>query len=168
MIIVYFSIYCFLGYWLESCYISLFQRKWVSSGLLKGPFIPLYGFGACLLMICLPYIQALHPFFNFFLSGILLTLLELLASYYIEKFFHTRCWDYSHHFLHFQGRICLIYFLIWCVMGSLFIYVIHPFMISLHLVNDATCLISLIYLSLIIKAYGDRLLHNRHNGIKIH
>lgn len=168
MIIVYFSIYCFLGYWLESCYISIFQRKWISSGLLKGPFIPLYGIGACLLILCCPYILLLHPFFQFLISGMLLTLLELMASYYIEKLFHTRCWNYSHHFFHFQGRICLIYFMIWCILGSLFIHVIHPFIVSLQLVNDATCLISLIYISFTIKAYGDRLLHNQQKGIQIH
>ena len=43
MIIVYFSIYCFLGYWLESIYCFVIRKKWISSGLLNGPFIPLYG-----------------------------------------------------------------------------------------------------------------------------
>ena len=80
MIIVYFSIYCFLGYWLESIYVSLFRKKWISSGLLNGPFIPLYGFGACILILCQPYLQYFHPFFVCLIGGICMTLLELLSS----------------------------------------------------------------------------------------
>ena len=83
MIIVYFSIYCFLGYWIESFYISLFKKRWFSSGLLKGPFIPLYGFGACLLILSQPFLIKLHPLFSSLLGGLLMTLLELLSSYYI-------------------------------------------------------------------------------------
>lgn len=168
MIIVYFSIYCFLGYWLESIYVSLFRKKWISSGLLNGPFIPLYGFGACILILCQPYLQYFHPFFVCLIGGICMTLLELLSSYYIERFFHTQCWNYSHHALNYQGRICLVYFILWCLLSGLFIYIIHPFICSLSLRHDACYLISLIYISFILKAYGDRLLATKQNGLNIH
>ncbi len=168
MIIVYFSIYCFLGYWLESFYVSLFQKKWCSSGLLKGPYIPLYGFGACILILCQPVLITLPVVFTCLIGGILMTLLELVSSYYIEKCFHTRCWDYSHHHLHYQGRICLSYFLLWCVLSGVFLYHIHPFITSLSLSHDACYLCSLIYISFILKAYGERLFRSQKKGIKIH
>lgn len=168
MIIVYFSIYCFLGYWLESFYITLFKKRWFSSGLLKGPFIPLYGFGGCLLILSQPFLIKLHPLFSSLLGGLLMTLLELLSSYYIERFFRTHCWDYSHHHLHYQGRICLVYFLLWCLLSGLFLYFIHPFIISLHFPRDACYLISLIYISFILKAYSERLFASQQDGVKIH
>ena len=168
MIIVYFSIYCFLGYWLESLYISSFRKKWISSGLLNGPFIPLYGFSACLLISFQHILINFHPFLASFLGGIIITLFELFSSYYIEKSFHTKCWDYSHHSFQYQGRICLIYFVLWCILSGLFLYHIHPFISSLKILNDASYLISLIYISFIIKAYGKRILISQQNGIKIH
>ncbi|BFK23250.1 hypothetical protein F300043A5_15450 [Massilimicrobiota timonensis] len=97
-----------------------------------------------------------------------MTLLELVSSYYIEKCFHTRCWDYSHHHLHYQGRICLSYFLLWCVLSGVFLYHIHPFITSLSLSHDACYLCSLIYISFILKAYGERLFPSQKKGIKIH
>ena len=168
MIIVYFSIYCFLGYWLESFYISIFKKQWYSSGLLKGPFIPLYGFGACLLILCQPVLITLPAFLTCLTGGILITLLELLSSYYIEKIFHTRCWNYSHHRFHYQGRICMSYFLLWCLLCGFFIYHIHPYFLSLSLHHDTFYLLSLIYISFILKAYGERVFLSHKKGIKIH
>ena len=48
-----FAIYTFLGFIMESVYISILNKKILFSGLLKGPCIPIYGFGA--LLICLLY-----------------------------------------------------------------------------------------------------------------
>ena len=165
--IIYFSIYCVLGYLMESSYVSLLSRRVISSGLFKGPFIPLYGFGACLLIVLSPYLK--NSFLlSFFIGGIAMTLLEYLASHYIEKSFQTKCWDYSKHHFHYQGRICLFYFLMWCFLSLCFIQYIHPFFVSLHLINDTNCLIALIYLSFLLKAYIDRLQIKKIDGLDIH
>ena len=105
--IIYFSLYCLLGYFMESIYVSLFQRHWISSGLLKGPFIPLYGVGACLLIYFAPYLKS-SIYLTIFVGGFMMTILEYLASLFIEKVFETKCWDYSHHRFHIQGRVCFI------------------------------------------------------------
>lgn len=152
--IVYFSIYTFLGYLMESGYISLLQRHFISSGLLKGPFIPLYGIGACCLIVFSPYLT--NPLLMFFVGGMSMTLLEYIASLYIEKVFHTQCWNYSHHYLHFQGRICLLYFIMWCFLSYFFISSIHPYMMSIVPINDLTILFSLIYCAFLSKAFLDR------------
>lgn len=165
--IIYFTIYCFLGYLLESCYVSILQKKWISSGLLKGPFIPLYGFGALLLIFLYPYLKSSY-YISFFIGGIVMTILEYLASLYIEKLFHTKCWDYSHHFLQFQGRICLLYFIMWCFLSLLFIHYIHPFFISLNIINDSISLICLIYLGFVLKAFIERIQFQKENGLDIH
>lgn len=151
--IVYFSIYTFLGYLMESSYISLLQRHFISSGLFKGPFIPLYGIGACCLIVLSPYLT--NPFLMFFIGGISMTLLEYIASLYIEKVFHTQCWNYSHHYLHFQGRICLLYFIIWCILSYLFLSIIHPCVMSITPINDLTILLSLIYCAFLSKSFID-------------
>ena len=165
--IIYFAIYCFLGYLLESCYVSILQRKWISSGLLKGPFIPLYGLGALLLILLFPYLHTSY-YLSFFVGGIAMTILEYFASVYIEKAFHTRCWDYSRHPCQLHGRISLFYFIIWCFLSLLFIQYIHPFFMSLNIMNDSVSLICLIYLGFILKAFIDRLQFHKINGLDIH
>lgn len=153
--VIYFAIYTFLGYVMESCYVSILQRKWISSGLLKGPFIPLYGIGGVSLILIAPYLQT--PLALFLGGGMIMTLIELLASQYIERVFHTKCWDYSKHHFNFHGRICLFYFIVWCMLSSIVIYFIHPFIISMIPSQDISLLLSLIYISFILKSFIDLL-----------
>ena len=41
--ILYFYVYCFLGWIFESCYVSFRKKEWVNRGFLHGPFLPIYG-----------------------------------------------------------------------------------------------------------------------------
>lgn len=148
--LTYFVMISFVGYIMESLYISLRQRKWISSGLLKGPFNPLYGIGALLLMICSPYLH--HPFLYFFIGAILMSGLEYISSICIEKVFHKKCWDYSKHFLNYKGRICLLYTCLWGFLSYLFLTYLYPWMLLSMPDNDITCLISFMIVMIMIKA----------------
>lgn len=48
--LMFFYIYCFLGWCFESTYVSLHQKKWVNRGFMRGPFLPLYGSGAVIML----------------------------------------------------------------------------------------------------------------------
>ena len=48
--ISFFMIYCFLGWMFESLYVSWECKKWVNRGFLNGPFLPIYGFGAIIML----------------------------------------------------------------------------------------------------------------------
>ena len=137
--LIYFCLYAFLGYCIESLYRSMVEKRWISSGLLDGPFIPLYGFGSLILLIYDNYFV-----YNIFITAILLIVLELLSSYLIEYFYKIKYWDYSSHILNFDGRICLFYSGIWLIMSYLFYYYIHPFISQFVLLNDCNNLIALI------------------------
>ncbi len=161
--VIFFSIYAFLGYIMESVYVSILQKKWISSGLLKGPFIPLYGIGAITLILLSPYLT--QPWLCFFIGGITMTCIEYISSLYIEKVFHTKCWDYSHHHFQFQGRICLFYYLIWSFLSCLFIFYIHPWIIKIIPCNDITLLFSLIFITFISKSFIDQINHSKNNEL---
>jgi uncharacterized membrane protein len=161
--IIYFTIYSFLGYLMESTYVSILQRKWISSGLLKGPFIPLYGIGACILMISSPYIH--QPFLSFLLGGSLMTLLEYITSLFIERVFHKKCWDYSKHHFQYQGRICLFYFITWCLLSYIFLYYIHPFAQKHIIINEFIFLICMIYIIWMIKDFIQLFNHSQNQHI---
>ena len=47
----FFYLYCLLGWFFESTYVSIKSTKWVNRGFMRGPFLPLYGSGAFMMLI---------------------------------------------------------------------------------------------------------------------
>ncbi len=45
-----FFLYCVLGWCFETTVVSVKQRHFVNRGFLRGPMLPIYGFGAVLLL----------------------------------------------------------------------------------------------------------------------
>lgn len=45
-----FYLYCMLGWCFESTVVSVGQRRLVNRGFLRGPMLPIYGFGAVILL----------------------------------------------------------------------------------------------------------------------
>jgi uncharacterized membrane protein len=129
---------------MESTYRSVIEKRFISSGLLDGPFIPLYGFGAISLVIYDKFFD-----YNVYIGALILILIELFASYLIESLFKVKYWDYSKHIFNYKGRICLYYCIIWLIMSNLFYYVIHPLIskyIELNIYNYFISLLIIIYL----------------------
>ena len=54
--LIFFYIYCFLGWCIESTIVSVESKKMINRGFLSGPLLPIYGLGAVLvLFITLPF-----------------------------------------------------------------------------------------------------------------
>ena len=51
-IIQWFLIYSMLGWLVESVYMSICNRKLTNRGFVRGPFCPIYGFGALIVYFC--------------------------------------------------------------------------------------------------------------------
>lgn len=129
-LVIYFTIYSFLGWIMESIVRSIAEKRIVNTGFLNGPFCPIYGCGAIIMLVILKNFES-HWFILFLASFILLTLWEYVVGVLLEKMFKTKYWDYSDQKFNFQGRICLLNSLCWGVLGVLFIYYIHPFVAML-------------------------------------
>lgn len=125
-IILYFFIYAFLGWCLETIYAFMVYGHFIKRGFLYGPICPIYGFGAILLIINLEKIEK-NNFVKFLVAMIAFSIFEFLASCILEFMFHQRWWDYSDFIFNIQGRICLIFSLLWGFIGVLFSNIIHPF-----------------------------------------
>ena len=125
-IILYFFIYSFFGWCLETIYAFMVFGHFVKRGFLYGPICPIYGFGAVLLIINLEKIKG-NNFVKFLVAMIIFSLFEFLASWILETLFNQRWWDYSDQFMNLQGRICIIFSLLWGTIGVLFSNTIHPF-----------------------------------------
>ena len=123
--LVYFYFYCIFGWVFESTYVSLRTHKVTNRGFMKGPWLPLYGSGAILvLLVTLPYAD--HPVGVYFAGMIAATILEYITGVVMVKLFKVRYWDYSYKKIQFQGHICLSSSLAWGGLSLLMVYVIHP------------------------------------------
>ena len=129
-ILTYFVIYSFLGWVLESIVRTICERKIINTGFLIGPFCPIYGFGAIIMILFLDGFKN-NIFLLFFISVIVLSLWEYLVGVLLEKVFATKYWDYSDHKFNYKGRICLTNSIAWGILGILFIRYIHPFIIQI-------------------------------------
>ena len=124
---LFFYLYSFLGWLWESGYVSFRQGRWVNRGFLRGPILPLYGFGAlALLSLLLPW--AASPALTFLVGMTGATALEYITGQALESLFGVRYWDYSKEFLQFGGHICLKFALCWIVLAQLLAKVVHPFL----------------------------------------
>ena len=122
--LLFFFLYCFLGWVWESCYVSAKRRQWVNRGFLHGPMLPIYGTGA--VIILLATIPVRDSLWLVFLLGMLAaTALEYVTGAAMEALFKVRYWDYSHKKFNFQGQICLESSLAWGLLTILMTRIIH-------------------------------------------
>ena len=125
-ILTYFIIYSFLGWTLESIVRTICEKKIINTGFLIGPFCPIYGFGAIIMILFLNRFEN-NIILLFFISFVVLSIWEYIVGVLLEKLFKTKYWDYSKNRFNFKGRVCLTNSLAWGVLGVLFIKYIHPF-----------------------------------------
>lgn len=125
-LIVYFIIYSFFGWILESIVKTILTKKIVNSGFLYGPFCPIYGIGAIIMLLFLGKFK--NDIIILFAMGFLvLSMWEYAVGVLLEKVFQTKYWDYTENFCNIKGRVCLLNSLFWGFLGVIFIRVIHPF-----------------------------------------
>lgn len=123
-VILYFIIYSFLGWCLESVYKTIIFKKPTNSGFLYGPFCPMYGIGAVIMLFASQISN--NIFVIFIMATLIFTAWEYIVAVILEKLFKTKYWDYSKLKFNFQGRICLKNSIYWGILGVLLIFIIQP------------------------------------------
>ena len=165
MVLLYLFLFIFgsmLGWVLEVFFRRITVKKWVNPGFMKGPWLPLYGFGViamysmCHLCVAL-FPDTMHfynPLGNLFernyTSGAVVSdlfpislmwasmvLLEFVAGIIFIKGFHVKLWDYSNIKGNIMGIICPLFNLIWLMIAIIFYYGINPFLyvVNTHVYN---------------------------------
>ncbi len=124
--ILLFFFYSAAGWFVESLYRSIGEKRIINSGFLTGPMCPIYGTGALVMTVFL-YNPFKDNLLAVFLLGMLLCdLVEYITSVLMEVLFHARWWDYTYEFLNIRGRICLKHTLYWGIASIAFVKLIHP------------------------------------------
>ncbi len=124
-LLLFFYIYCFLGWCIESTIVSISSRKFVNRGFLRGPVLPIYGSGAMLILL-ITYPVKVNWILVYFVGMIGTTLLEYVTGWGMEKILKMRYWDYSNNRCNLDGYICLKSSLFWGLLSLFLVYVIHP------------------------------------------
>lgn len=128
--LVYFYFYCIFGWIFESLNVSIRQRKWVNRGFMKGPWLPLYGSGALVILLSTIPFKA-YPVAVYFAAAVSATILEYITGVGMLALFKVRYWDYRYRKIQFQGHICLVSTVVWGFLGLLMVYIIHPPVVKL-------------------------------------
>lgn len=127
-----FFIYSILGFLLESIFTFITSNHF-SSGILYGPWTPVYGIGAILTIIISNKIfknmhqnRIVETIVTFIILTITLTFIEWLGGILIENLFHESLWNYKHYKYNIGKYIALEMSLVWGIISILLIYFIKP------------------------------------------
>ena len=111
------------------------QKKWMNPGFLTGPYLPIYGFGV--LVLCavsnIPLgitNQIADIIVRILIIGVGMTVVEFIAGLIFIKGLKVKLWDYSDHKGNIMGIICPSFSLIWLVVGSLYYFLLNPFLVE--------------------------------------
>ena len=157
ILLLYFFLFLMgsmLGWVIEVLFRRFFSaKKWVNPGFMKGPWLPLYGFGVVVMFtmcyLCIAFLPDSMKLYNplgglfgkDYVSGptvadllpislmwIGMVLLEFLAGLIFIKGFHVRLWDYTNMKGNILGIICPVFTVIWLAVAVLFYYGVDPFL----------------------------------------
>ena len=121
---IWFILYSTLGWVYESIYCSIKHKKLINRGFLNGPYCPIYGSGAIVIILVLGRVENIP---SLFMSGaVLACTLEYLTSYVMEKLFSARWWDYSDSKFNLNGRVCLAGAIVFGTFAVALVKGIHP------------------------------------------
>lgn len=121
---LWFFIYCVIGWIWEVIVCSVPAKKFVNRGFLNGPYCPIYGAGALLVITFLRDIE--NPLLLFLAGGAMTCTLEYITSWVMEKLFHARWWDYSNNRMNINGRVCLMGFAAFGALSVVVLKFVHP------------------------------------------
>lgn len=124
--LIIFFLYSFVGWIWESAYVSARQRSWINRGFLNGPILPIYGFGAAVILFFTLKFEK-NIFLVFVLGSFGATTLEFVTGYLMEQIFKVRYWDYSQRRFNLCGYISLYASVGWGIFSIVLVKFVHPF-----------------------------------------
>ncbi len=140
--LIVFLIISFLGWIIETIFRSIIEeKKLINPGFLKGPYLPIYGFGGITLFILSKYLIGEHIIYSIFAFFISLTFIELITGLIFENYFKIKLWDYSKQIFNYKGIICLEFSLYWTFLGLVFQKYLYPLFSKISTIELNTYLI---------------------------
>lgn len=132
-LVLLFFVFSVLGWCMEVFLKYIQYHHFINRGFLIGPYCPIYGSGIVFITVIVSILSGMESSVGttFSISFIGCGILEYAVSYYLEKKFHARWWDYSTKPMNLHGRIWIGNLFLFGIGGTLVIEVINPIMYSL-------------------------------------
>ena len=132
LVLIFFS-FSLLGWCIEVTLKYRQYHRFINRGFLTGPCLPIYGSGAALITIAMYFVSSLDDSIGttFVVSFIICGTIEYLASYFMEKQFHARWWDYSQKPMNLNGRIWIGNLILFGIGGLIIHKVANPLLLTL-------------------------------------
>ncbi|MGI6169020.1 MAG: putative ABC transporter permease [Christensenellales bacterium] len=121
---LFFIAYSFIGWLLETVYASFSRGRFTNRGFLAGPFCPVYGTAALLLILLYQWLPNLTALL--FLSVVVASAVEYTAALLLERVFGFRWWRYRNPLSVLHGRLSLSTSFLWGLLSILLLDVLHP------------------------------------------
>lgn len=122
--LLFFYIYCFLGWCFESGWVSFRTGHLVNRGFMRAPFLPLYGSGAIMMYVVSRPFQD-NIVLTYLAGCVGATILEYVTGATMERMFKIKYWDYSNQRFQYKGHICLSSTIAWGFLTIFMTKVIH-------------------------------------------
>lgn len=120
-----FVVYSFLGFLLEVAFAKATGGRGDRKCLLVLPLCPVYGLGACAILLLPRWVRA-SPVPLFFLGGLAATAAEYGMAAFYEKILGVSFWDYGSLPGNVRGRVCLPFSLVWGLLAFPLVGWLHP------------------------------------------
>lgn len=130
-IMYFFVIGTLIGWMLEATFKTLINDDKESPGILKGPFLILYGVGLVFLAVILSN-YASNIILLFILSAFFLSTFEYITAVLLKKIYDIKLWDYSQMPFKINDKLCLEFTMLWGLLGVVFIKYILPFLDNIY------------------------------------
>jgi uncharacterized membrane protein len=111
-IVHWFFVYSILGWFVESVYMSICNKKITNRGFAKGPICPIYGVGALTVFFILKPFSGNYVLLYLY-GSLLATILEYFTAKLMIRLFGEVWWDYNDKPFNYKGILCLESTLAW-------------------------------------------------------
>ena len=101
------------------------------TGMLFGPFSPIYGIGGVLMTAALNRYHKSPIIVTFLVSALIGGAFEYFVSWFLQNAFGVVAWDYSGTFLNINGRTNLFFMCMWGVAGTVWVKGLLPFVLKI-------------------------------------
>ena len=133
-ILLVFSFGGVFGFIYEELFYLVDLGYLVKRGTTFGPWIPIYGFGAVLIVLCTKHLRR-NPVTVFGMSMVLCGCIEFLTGFVLFHVLRIRLWDYNNEILNWGnvgGYVCARSDIFFGMSGLFLLYIVYPIILKMQ------------------------------------
>ena len=132
--------------------------RFINRGFLIGPYLPIYGSGVVFIVVICDFISVYDdsPATVFLAAFIICGMWEYAVSYFMEKRFHARWWDYSGKPMNINGRVWIGNLILFGLGGLAVQEIANPFFKAVigSIALNTRCILCGIIAAVMLTDYG--------------